>query len=259
MSVESWNSIFQWGSVLLIAVTFVFGAGALWTGNRINARQTERLVVLETELAAAKTALVEQQERTAMAQQSVTLLKAAISPRWLNIKEGDDEGHAKRVAEVRKYAGTVVAIQAVPDLEAEKLAGQMAAGLKSCGWNVVILTPDSPRVPVGFIQSGVVVTTLEQAPVFPKPTDPADTKISMPPFSRAALAAQALVADWETTLGPPFGPQFFGIHWEPSYPLDSEVPSYWLRGGFKFPKDGVLVLVGQQPIEYLMPAMPKAK
>jgi ABC-type transport system involved in cytochrome c biogenesis permease subunit len=51
MSVESWNSFFQWGSVGLVALTFFLGAGALWTGNRINARQTERLITLEADLA----------------------------------------------------------------------------------------------------------------------------------------------------------------------------------------------------------------
>ena len=60
MSVEFWNSFFQWGSVALVAVTFVLGAGALWTGNRINERQTARLLVLEADLAKAKTQLSEQ-------------------------------------------------------------------------------------------------------------------------------------------------------------------------------------------------------
>lgn len=224
----------------------------MWTASNIAARKSEeRTRALELRVA-------EQQERAAKAEKALLDVQSAIRPRWLNFKEGDEEGKKARAAEVSKFAGTVVAIQAVPDLEAEKLAFQMAAGLRRAGWIVDMLT-DKPRVPIGFIQSGVVVATLEQPPVFPTPGDPPGTRIKTQELSRASLAARALVAEWEVTLGPPFGPQFFGIHWEPVYPLDSQVPSYLLRGGFKCPKDGVLVLIGQQPIEYLMPPTPKGK
>ena len=55
MGVEFWHGVFQWGSVVLVALTFVFVAGALWTGNAIRERQAARLEQLETE-ASARTA-----------------------------------------------------------------------------------------------------------------------------------------------------------------------------------------------------------
>lgn len=73
MNVEFWNSFFQVSSLVLVLATFAFGAGALWTGNRINARQTARLVTLETELEKSK-------ERAAKAEAE---LLTKITPRHL--------------------------------------------------------------------------------------------------------------------------------------------------------------------------------
>jgi hypothetical protein len=56
MGVEFWHGVFQWGSVVLVALTFVFVAGALWTGNAIRERQAIRLEQLETEIGSARTA-----------------------------------------------------------------------------------------------------------------------------------------------------------------------------------------------------------
>jgi hypothetical protein len=56
MTLEFWNTVFQWGSVALVAATFVFVAGALWTGNLINERQATRLATLERELGRGQTA-----------------------------------------------------------------------------------------------------------------------------------------------------------------------------------------------------------
>jgi hypothetical protein len=56
MTIELWHAIFQWGSVVLVALTFVFVAGSLWTGNAIRERETVRLEQVEAELARAQTA-----------------------------------------------------------------------------------------------------------------------------------------------------------------------------------------------------------
>jgi hypothetical protein len=50
MTLEFWNTIFQWGAVGLVALTFVFVAGAVWTSNLINERQATRLATLESDL-----------------------------------------------------------------------------------------------------------------------------------------------------------------------------------------------------------------
>ena len=85
MSVESWNSLFQVGSLALVLATFALGAGALWTGNRINKRQTDRLLVLESDLTKAR-------ERTANAETVAAEAKA------VSAKAG--EGTLKALADV---------------------------------------------------------------------------------------------------------------------------------------------------------------
>lgn len=84
MGVDFWNAVFQWGSVVLVAFTFILGAGALWTGNTINQRQTERLVALEADLAAAQKGLAAQQERAAVAELELTRLRARQEPRRID-------------------------------------------------------------------------------------------------------------------------------------------------------------------------------
>jgi hypothetical protein len=43
MSLEGWKSLFEIGGVILLFLTFIFGAGVVITTNRINERQAERL------------------------------------------------------------------------------------------------------------------------------------------------------------------------------------------------------------------------
>jgi hypothetical protein len=113
MNVEFWNSIFQWGSVTLVAITFFVGAGALWTGNAINARQAERLISLETELgkqqvraANAERQLLEikerQSDRTLTDEQFLRLSKALSVPRYHpNVQMMFiDQGEPKRFSEL---------------------------------------------------------------------------------------------------------------------------------------------------------------
>jgi hypothetical protein len=85
MDVDFWNAVFQWGSVGLVAVTFVFGAGALWTSNKINERQTERIRSLEGDTA-------KQQERAANAERDAAEAKA--------IAAAAGEGTLKALADV---------------------------------------------------------------------------------------------------------------------------------------------------------------
>lgn len=68
MSVELWKSIFDWSTVILIALTVVSGAGALITGDIINKRQDNRLHQFDRGLTDAKLELGKQQERAASAE-----------------------------------------------------------------------------------------------------------------------------------------------------------------------------------------------
>ncbi len=65
VSLELWNRIFEIGGVILLFLTFVFGAGALLTSKRINARQAAELRRFNRELTDAQTELDKQRVRAA--------------------------------------------------------------------------------------------------------------------------------------------------------------------------------------------------
>ncbi len=75
MSVDAWKSIFDMGTVLAAFLVFVFGAGALITGNIINKRQESQLRQFDKGLTEAKTELSKQQERAANADARVAGLE----------------------------------------------------------------------------------------------------------------------------------------------------------------------------------------
>jgi hypothetical protein len=65
VSVEFWKSIFDVVAVFAAAITFIAGAGALWTGNILNKRQVAHLRQFDKDLTAAKIDLAKQQQRAA--------------------------------------------------------------------------------------------------------------------------------------------------------------------------------------------------
>jgi hypothetical protein len=92
MSVELLKSIFDWGTVLLLGLTFLFGAGALKTGNILAKRQAERAERMEaanlrlktdleratTETKSAQSRLESEQRKTAEAQKSAAEAQLAL-------------------------------------------------------------------------------------------------------------------------------------------------------------------------------------
>jgi len=71
MSIETWKSIADWATIVLIALTVVSGSAALILGDRINDRQTEQSRKFSEDLTAAKTQLAQAQKETAEAQLSL--------------------------------------------------------------------------------------------------------------------------------------------------------------------------------------------
>jgi hypothetical protein len=65
VSVELLKSIFDWATVVFIALTVFTGAGALITGDIINKRQDAILHKFDADLTDAKTTLSKQEERSA--------------------------------------------------------------------------------------------------------------------------------------------------------------------------------------------------
>jgi hypothetical protein len=71
MSLDAWKSFFDIGGVLLLALTFLFGAGALITSRKINDLQSAKLREFDKDLTDAKTELGKQQERAAKAEKQL--------------------------------------------------------------------------------------------------------------------------------------------------------------------------------------------
>jgi hypothetical protein len=65
-------------------------------------------------------------------------------------------------------------------------------------------------------------------------------------FSAVSAAARSVVAFLELDLGPPAGPAFFGVRWDPIYP-DPNTGEYRY---FNIPPDQVLIDVGEIPVEW---------
>ena len=68
MSLEGWKTFFEIGGVILLFLAFVFGAGVVLTGTRINALQAEQVRLFNIKL-------VTQQERAAKAEQDAAEAK----------------------------------------------------------------------------------------------------------------------------------------------------------------------------------------
>jgi len=124
----------------------------------------------------------------------------------------------------------------------------LAHALSDSGWNVVPTAPQQSHIPYELMSEGVRVITLEESGL--GPGNPASAKVIMPPppKSKAFAPAAALVKLLNLDLGPPYGPEYFGVHWEPE--LNDPRFASITRRGFVFPDGAVLILVGTKPAEY---------
>ena len=131
MTLDSWNSIFQVLSVVLLGLTFAIGAGAIWTGHRINQREATRLVALETDLTTAKGLLAQQQERAAKAERDLLTLRQKIAPRIIS-----DDQRASLIAALKasENKGLVILVSQVGDSESSQYAVQIEGILKAAEW-----------------------------------------------------------------------------------------------------------------------------
>ncbi len=79
MSLEWWKAFFEIGGVVLLLLTFAFGAGALIVNSRLNALQNAQLRAFDKDLTDAKTELGKQQKRAADAETIASEAKQAAS------------------------------------------------------------------------------------------------------------------------------------------------------------------------------------
>jgi hypothetical protein len=86
-SLEFWKAVFEYGGVLLLFFTFIFGGGLVITTTRLNHIQADELREFNRKLTEAQTGLAEQQERAATAERKLLELQERIKPRHLTDKE----------------------------------------------------------------------------------------------------------------------------------------------------------------------------
>lgn len=68
MPLEMWKDLLEIGGLILLALTVVFGGGALYVNKRLNVQQATQLRQFDKDLTGAKTELSKQQERAASAE-----------------------------------------------------------------------------------------------------------------------------------------------------------------------------------------------
>lgn len=148
MSIETWKSIADWGTIIFIALTVVSGSAALILGDRINEKQSEQLRKFNEEITAAKSELSKQQKETAEAQLA---LRKYIED--VNLSRGPRMiiDHNAFVAALRGKPKAKVEILFAPnDEEAFELAGMIRRWLgpgdkgDGAGWEVAEPRPIPP-------------------------------------------------------------------------------------------------------------------
>ena len=90
MSLEAWKAFFEIGGVVLLLLTFAFGAGALIVNNRLNATQAK-------ELGDFRIKFEEEQQKTALAQKEVAEAKitlATVNERTLTLQKAATDAKA---------------------------------------------------------------------------------------------------------------------------------------------------------------------
>ena len=162
MSLESWKSFFETGGVILLFLTFVFGAGALITANRLNAIKDKELAELKLKTAeandraaqneqeAARLAKEAENERTARVQ-----LESKVA--WRRI---DGKAQLEMASHLTVFAGEPALIAySQNDIEAATFASDIAATLHGAHWDVpeplVVLSMREGPVASALIQASL--------------------------------------------------------------------------------------------------------
>jgi hypothetical protein len=157
MSLEGWKTFFEVGGVALLFLTFVFGAGALFTSTRINARQAEELRQFNKKLADAQTELAKQQERAATAEHTLLQLKESLKNRTIS------PGQRAKLIQMLKgsVSGPVEILWMTSDSDSYPLGLQIKEILKAAGWPDAVDRMVLSGTAVGH---GIIVHNLKTSP-----------------------------------------------------------------------------------------------
>jgi hypothetical protein len=158
MTLEFWNTIFQWGAVGLVALTFVFVAGAVWTSNLINERQATRLATLESDL--ARLSSFGGQARAAAPPVAASPDAPARPPRTLDATARAELLDALR--RVQPEGPLEIRFVSGGNNEAVAFARALANVIEEAGWP---LAGDSTGAPIGEPPVGLLVRIGDRGPV----------------------------------------------------------------------------------------------
>lgn len=159
MSPESWKSFFEIGGVALLALTFIFGYGALHFSHQVNELQEQHLRQFDSDLTSAKTALSQQQERAANAdarvaglEQDAANAKAEMAKQETRAATAEQAllelqhrlehrriskaEHDRFVAALLPYQGSAVSITEFGELEAGRFADDIISVFKDAKWKI---------------------------------------------------------------------------------------------------------------------------
>lgn len=145
MTLEEWNTIFQFGSAILLGLTFAVGTGAVITGYFLGKRQEERIAIAGegtakalAEVAAAneRTTKLEleasqQRERAAKAEHDLLELQQRLAWRRISSKE-----HGEFVAALKPFAGSIVEVTKLGDAEAGQFADDIISIFAEARWDI---------------------------------------------------------------------------------------------------------------------------
>jgi hypothetical protein len=168
-----------------------------------------------------------------------------LTPRRISLfdKDGDGDGEKRQAffKAVSSSAGTKALLQWVPDLEAKRLAGDIAQLLVRAEWQIEIIDETAPLIPPGLITDGVHLLTKE-GPIWER-TEADTFKYAPPSQSQASRAALALKSFLNLDLGE-LAP-FWGVIHTGGY---AGMPSVLGPVRYDIPDGSVLVLIGTRPI-----------
>ncbi len=169
MSLEQWKSIFDWGTIVFVALTVFTGAAALINGSKLAKHQDEQLRQFDKDLTDGKSALAKQQERaanaearlaeleretaTARAEMSTQQVRAANAER--NLLELKERIKPRKLSE-KQSADFIAILKTVPVStrlkfattagggdEAFNLLKQLMSLFKEAGWSTAQNTIDN--------------------------------------------------------------------------------------------------------------------
>jgi len=116
--------------VILLFLTFIFGAGALYTATQLNALQDAQLRQFDKDLTGAKTELGNQQERAAHAEKVLLELQERVKDRRLSTKQ-----HQQLLESLKPAAKGPTSVESILfDGDGREYAKDVNRVLRESGW-----------------------------------------------------------------------------------------------------------------------------